>query len=692
MQQEKTGSSAVGSFMTIGTLYSYLYCMLASNVVLSLPILGGAMYLAGRTAMLLGSFRVPLHEGIVTKAQRRAGTALLIVLLLLVLALMTVYPISLASADFWRLGGIVLCIVLRPSLSRYVLERALLNHKKTMGILLRICGVQLLFLPLLLLMLLLSPMERGAVWALVGGYLLSGILESFPLDRMRDRALPFTEQDRQDMENLRSAHAYRIFQGVLLGITAGLQITQVMTYTYIAVTADALILCMGIALLCTYAASFLADQVMRRARAQKSDPNFLMMLGLVLWLYGIILFVRALDTPGMVEDYLSLALCTVGATVCVRVAVQLTQDIRRVEAFAIGHDPGSGVDFAQQLRVDFAALAGQMIALVGLTLICIFTATDFPGDWDQIFRSFSPLLTLPALSLVVAAMVYSLLFPLTKQHIEKLRRYTQLQQEGRSNGALHDQLEAVVVQRSLKHYGIKLILLILRPLYRHRIKGRENVKLDEDTPCVFVCNHGEIYGPVVATLYVPYSFRPWVAYEMTDKQAVIDHTMNGSFQNFTGWKRRALHFLMVHIGAPFLTWVMKSVDCIPVYHDNPRKLMQTFRETTAAMEAGDNILLFPENADTSADHRYVHEGVSEFFTGFAMIGQLYSGKTGKCPLFVPLYADKKQRTITFGVPTRYDASIPPNEEKERLCDYLRGEMLRIAGLKTENKGTEYGGL
>ena len=37
--------------------------------------------------------------------------------------------------------------------------------------------------------------------------------------------------------------------------------------------------------------------------------------------------------------------------------------------------------------------------------------------------------------------------------------------------------------------------------------------------------------------------------------------------------------------------------------------------------------------------------------------------------------------ITFGVPTRYDPDTNPTEEKERLCAYLRGEMLRMAGLK-----------
>lgn len=670
--------------MTIGTLYSYLYCMLASNVMLAMPILGGALYLAGQVVILVFSLRRPVREGIVSKLMQRMGTVLLLILFVLLLLLMTVYPIRLDSADFWRLAGIVMCIVLRPSITRYAVERALISHKKTMGILLRILGVQLLFLPFLLLMLLLSPMDRLTAWALLGGYLLSGILESFPLERMQERLRPYSEEDKQEIQALRGVHAYRMFQNMMLVVAAALQITQVMSYTYIAVTADALILCMTIALLCTYAASLATDALMRR-RFRNQDPNFLLVVGLVIWLYGLVLFARSLDQPGSVNGYLSLALCTGGATVCVRILVWLEEDMRRVAAFAIGHAPGGAMDMAQQVRISFSSLLGQLVALAGLTLINIFTATDFPNDWNVAFRSFSPLLTLPALILVGAAILFALRFPLTKQHLEKLRKYTDLQQKGRENAPLHDQLEAVVVKKSLKRYGIKVILFVLRPLYHHKIVGKENVRLDEDTPCVFVCNHGEIYGPVVATLYVPFSFRPWVAYEITDVNAIAERTMNGTFQNVKGFWRGPLNWIMIKIGAPFLAWVMKSVDCIPVYHDNPRKLMQTFRETVSAMQAGDNILLFPENADTSSDHRYVREGVSEFFTGFTMIGQLYNNKTGKCPLFVPVYANKRKRTITFGVPTRYNPDIPANDEKERLCDYLRGEMLKIAGMDQQSK-------
>ena len=126
-----------------------------------------------------------------------------------------------------------------------------------------------------------------------------------------------------------------------------------------------------------------------------------------------------------------------------------------------------------------------------------------------------------------------------------------------------------------------------------------------------------------------------------------------------------------------------------VYYDGEKVFVNTIidrhytdvpRETVAAMEAGDNILLFPENSANTEDHKYVKEGISEFFTGFTMIGQMYAGRTGKCPLFVPLYADRRKRTITFGTPTRYNVDVSPNDEKERLCRDLRAEILRLAGI------------
>lgn len=238
--------------------------------------------------------------------------------------------------------------------------------------------------------------------------------------------------------------------------------------------------------------------------------------------------------------------------------------------------------------------------------------------------------------------------------------------------------------------AFRLLIRAARPLYRHRIIGRELVQPDQDMPSIFICNHGEIYGPVAAALYMPYAFRPWTASEMMNRKTIASRICAGMLEKKCAGKNsskitwgknlpgRLCFFLADKVAAPFLCWVMKSAGSIPVYHNDPRRLMLTFRETVAAMENGENILIFPENAAATRDGKYQRKGVSQFFTGFTMAAQLYHRRTGKCCQFIPLYANKEKRTITFGNAVRYNPENHPAEEKERLCRALRGEMLRLS--------------
>jgi hypothetical protein len=58
-------------------------------------------------------------------------------------------------------------------------------------------------------------------------------------------------------------------------------------------------------------------------------------------------------------------------------------------------------------------------------------------------------------------------------------------------------------------------------------------------------------------------------------------------------------------------------------------------------------------------------------------------ETGKCCHFVPIYANKQNRTLTFGKYTDFDPGNDSNAEKDRICGALREEMLRIAGQNGE---------
>ncbi len=663
---------------TISLLYAYLFSMMSANVLLHMPILGGAFYVLGRVSVMGGRLRqAPLRQAL-SKGQRRALIALLIFTLPLMLVLVLINPVNIDNTHLWLLAVIVLLITLRPLLSQNMLERDYLTQRKNTTAIFHLILLQLAAVAVLTPILFLS-VETETAWSLLAGFAMSSIFECAAIWQERGQLRPHTQQDAQELEALRGVHAYRMYQNVSLFCAAAFQVTQVMTYTYIGISDSDLILLMALALLCTYTAYFATDFFLKRAQRHDSDPSSVMTAGLVFWLYGLILFFRAADTPTTAYAYISLALCTGGASICMRVLSAMDADMRRVAAFAIGHEPSTAVDDAQNTRTEFAALLGQVLALAGLTLICLFVQSDIsePLLKTDFAENIRPLLVVPALVLVAFALVFTLRFPMTKRHLNKLRRYVDMQQQGYENAPLHEQLEAVVVRRSLKRHGVRVLMAIIRPLYYHRILGRENVELNDQVASVFVCNHGEIYGPIVTNLYVPFDFRPWVTFEMLDKEAVTKRTEEGFFSHSRLLTPRMRHRL-ARFFAPLLVWVMKSVDSIPVYHDNPRKLMQTFRETTLAMEAGDSILLFPENADTSDTGRYQKEGVSEFFTGFTTIGQTYYNKTGKCAQFVPLYASKTKRTITFGVPTHFDPELSMAEEKTRLCDHLRGEMMRIA--------------
>ena len=87
-------------------------------------------------------------------------------------------------------------------------------------------------------------------------------------------------------------------------------------------------------------------------------------------------------------------------------------------------------------------------------------------------------------------------------------------------------------------------------------------------------------------------------------------------------------------------------------------------------------------------YRYVLNGVSHFFTGFTMLGQMYYRKTGRRCHFVPIYANKQNRTLTFGRCTDFDPDSDPNAERDRICSALREEMLRIAGQDEEVRNEE----
>jgi hypothetical protein len=280
---------------------------------------------------------------------------------------------------------------------------------------------------------------------------------------------------------------------------------------------------------------------------------------------------------------------------------------------------------------------------------------------------------LPALFLLFGVLT-AVRQPLTRLYEQKLKKYITLKKEGKTNKPLEEKLRRVLVYKYRKRIGIRLLMILIKPFFLHKVKGRENVD-PHNFPSVFVCNHSQIYGPVAAILNMPFYVKPWILDEMIDNEKIAAHIQHGTFDR-QRWLPKFLRDRAGRIVGPLVAWAMQSTEPIPVYRNEGRDVLRGISMSVDALEADDNILLFPENPFRS--NGYVTEGVGEFFTGFVNIARDYYKRTGKALTFYSVFANKWKRTLSFSKGITFDPNVPFREEKARIAEYLHDRMVELS--------------
>jgi hypothetical protein len=271
---------------------------------------------------------------------------------------------------------------------------------------------------------------------------------------------------------------------------------------------------------------------------------------------------------------------------------------------------------------------------------------------------------IPAVMLLISLLL-SIRQPLTKKYGRRLKAYIQLRKEGRRNVEMEMRLVSVLIKKYRKRIGVHIIRAFLKPVMYHSVAGKENVTA---LPGVFVFNHGELYGPVAAVVFLPYDMRPWILHNMIEKQSVTQHMYDGTFGHIK-WLPVFIRKLMARLMSVPVVWALSSFDPIPVYRGTAREVIRTFSLSVECLCAGDSILLFPENPK----ERYSDAPVNDFYRGFAHIGRLYYKKTKECVTFYPVFASKKERELRIGEGVQYN----PNEgrrEEMRIVEQLQQRM------------------
>lgn len=662
--------------MSLPTLYNYLYSMTVSDAYTLSPVFGGALFMSGAAATAYAQTYTGERRKSLTKRTRVLGTLLLLLMFLLTLMLWVIYPFFSRVSHFWELSAVTLVLTARGVIARGLVGSAMRGRMGKRAFSLLFLSLQLLLTGAVAALFFLT-LSASLAWYMMGGYALSMLLEGYILWRDRKSVAMETRPEALDKETaermaaeLRQTNAFSAYQRMHALILIALQMTLVMVYTFIGITTREILSCLAISVGCTIIMREATDFILSRLKRRRPATLNLLLIGLFFWGYSLYLFYRMLSGgSSLLMTYLTLGLCSAGLSVSVTSLAQIERDMTGVAQYRL-RDHMQGYGTIRSVYTELAILAGQLFALLLLAALTLPAGVNLTElAFAKIIRDFRPLMILPPLTLTAAAFLAALRFPLNNRHFQKLKRFLTLTDE--DNPALKKQLDSVVVHKSINRFGLRILIFFLRFLMPHKVLGKEHLQGLEDGTVILVCNHGEVYGPVAATLHVPIPFRPWSIAEMMDRDVIVDYLYRNTSVR-QDWCPDVLKMPLTKMFARFFLWTFKSLDAIPVYRNDPRALIKTFRMTVDAMQAGDNLLLFPERGDRDepGERGYAEEGIGELYTGFAMIAPALYKKTRKAAVFVPVYASKKLKTLTFGEGIAYNPETPMNEENKRIVGEL----------------------
>ena len=204
-----------------------------------------------------------------------------------------------------------------------------------------------------------------------------------------------------------------------------------------------------------------------------------------------------------------------------------------------------------------------------------------------------------------------------------------------------------------------------------------------EEPVIVVGNHCQMNGPIISELYFPVERHTWCAGQMMHLKDVPSY----AFQDFWSQKPcflRPFYKLLSYIIAPFSVCVFNNAQTIGVYHD--ARVISTFKQTVKTLTDGKSVVIFPEH-----DVPYNHI-LYDFQDKFIDVARLYYKKTGKELAFVPMYIAPKLRKLYLGKPIRFQAGASMEQERSRICAYLKEEITSIAVSLPEHTVVPYRNL
>lgn len=612
-------------------LFSYLYFAMLSGLLTDSALPGTVICASLQGARrLLGFLR---REGADRRERAAQGAAAV---------LLAAFAVSAGMhSGAWVLVVLACLVLLRSEACRLARARTLMAAAVTLA-----C-FEVAMLALLVPRVPLHPLLIGLG---VAAELLLALLSPEPSSTGR------SAQTAELAEMLRQTHAGRTFLRLVIAFSAAGEMVRALIWRAAMLPAGTLavsllVLCCGV-----YAAWALLD-ITERRRARMSDPTNMLILGLLVWLLGLVSY----GGSGTAALIIGMGLTGAGCCLCSRASIRLLDGMRNVANF-MQEQETDGVTLIAAAAGELGMLAGSLLTGAVMTGVLLFGAQSA--------------VTVAMAVLLIVCLWTVLCFPLSKRLLDKLALYLIRRDAGAEQNSLRKLLHSRIVERRGQPFLVNFLIPLVRVFFHHRVEGLENVRPDDDNPLVYLCNHGDMYGPVAAMAFIPGFKRPWsISTICVDAKEAADYVYKYDWSQMT-WLHPKLQRLMADLMGRFAVWATGSqLDSVPVFRDKPGQLIRTFRASVEALECGDSMLIFPENPNAVAqDHGYETSGVGTLFSGFAMLAQIYYSKTGKRCRFMPLFAHQASRTVAFGTEIVYDPDNDAADERQRIADETSAQM------------------
>jgi len=186
---------------------------------------------------------------------------------------------------------------------------------------------------------------------------------------------------------------------------------------------------------------------------------------------------------------------------------------------------------------------------------------------------------------------------------------------------------------------------LLRFPFAYRCIGMENV--EGNGSAIYVANHLDSVGPVEVVLSVPVRFHPWVIAEMTDPKRAPRYLYDDFIGPICGHDER-LGLPISAILSRLTVGLLRGLDCIPVDR-NRRRYMGAFRRSLTLLEAGKNLLVFPEDPNGPIDPA---TRMRPFMAGFLLLCTKHARLTDRQLPLYPVAVHRERRVVAIGAALR----------------------------------------